>query len=136
VLLLVAACAPDAPPHSCSGAAVDVRVGQVDAGVDAGFTGADGGRQAKPPCTAGCVTYRAALAEAINANVPRAACATLSNASVQCLPAAEPSSCPGNTLESARALEPDIARYLAAEWPELGLDAGPLPIDPCPCRIY
>jgi len=134
--LLGAGCAPQ-PPHSCSGAAIDVIVsGPLDAGADAGFTGLDGGRQPKPVCAGYCLRYRAALAEALNANVPAVACTSLGTTQVSCLPASERGGCASNSLESARTLEPAITEYLAAEWPELGLDGGQLGLDSCPCRIY
>ncbi len=113
-----------------------VRSESVDSGTDGGFTGADGGRQPKPACTADCRDYRAAVAEGINANVPSALCTSFGATVVQCLPASERNGCPRNSIESARAIEAAIDGYLAAEWPELGPDGGRLSLDYCPCRIY
>jgi hypothetical protein len=133
----LAACEQNRPPHDCSGAAVDVVLQTpVDAGVDGGFTTADGGRAPKPACSADCREYRAALAAGVNANVPSVRCTSFGSTVVECLPASASDGCPSNTADSARAIEPAIANYLNAEWPELNADAGRLAIDPCPCRIY
>ena len=135
-VVLAAGCV-DKPPHDCSGAAIDVILRtQVDAGTDAGFTGADGGQQPKPACSGDCRDYRAALAQGINANVPTATCTSFGSTVVECLPASERSGCPSNTIASAEAIQPAIASYLASEWPELGADGGLLAVDYCPCRIY